>query len=421
MGLRLALYQLGIRLLGLAMWIASPWQPKLRQGYRGRKNWRSRLRALRQLGERWIWMHCASLGEFEQGRNLIERLKAEVPEVKVMITFFSPSGYEVRKNYRHADAVSYLPLDTPANARDWLRWLEPELVFFVKYELWLQYLLEMQRREIPLLLVSARVTPESRFFHRALAPLYRRAFGCFRHIFTQDEPSLRLISALAGHARLSVSSDTRYDRVRATHEAFTALPEIETFVRGRLCIVAGSTWPADEAHLLPSVAKLAQTYDLCLIIAPHEIHPEHIDKHIKAAEGQAIRYSQIEKRSSEHHTLWIDNIGMLSRLYHYADVAYVGGAWGTGLHNVLEAVVFGVPVIFGPQHAKFPEAGELMAQGGGFSIDSRASLEARLTELLSNEALRSEIRRRNRAFIQARAGATDHIVDWCQSAGIWPG
>jgi 3-deoxy-D-manno-octulosonic-acid transferase len=405
--------------MAFAMQLAAPFHAKIRRGVAGRKNWRMQLQALRQPGERWVWFHCASLGEFEQGRNLIEQLKADAPDTRVMLTFFSPSGFEVRQHYPLADAVMYLPLDTKHNVRDWLDGLRPALVFFIKYELWLHYLQGMAQRGIPLLLVSARVTPKSRFITSPLAPLYRQAFRCFTHIFTQDQASLALIQAFAGEIGLSVSSDTRYDRVLANRVGFAPLPAIDAFVADRLCLVAGSTWPADEHHLLPSFFQLAQSLDLCLIIAPHEINPAHIEAQLASAQGQAIRYSQIANMLPGHRVLWIDNVGMLSRLYHYADVAYVGGAWGSGLHNILEAAVFGCPVVLGPEHSKFPEAAELMAAGGAFSIESSEALLTRLKILLGDEQMRQDIRLQNQAFIQARTGATSHIVTWCEAAGLW--
>jgi len=414
------LYQLGIRALKAGMQLVSPLNEKIRKGIKGRKSWREKLAQIRKPGENWVWIHCASLGEFEQGRNLIDDLYHRHPDWKIMVTFFSPSGYEIRKDYRHAHAVMYLPIDTSEAARDWVEALQPRLVMFIKYELWLNFISEIYRKKIPLLLVAARLTSGSSFLSGPLQKAYQTAFQRFTHIFTQDQQTLELLSPIVERDKMSVSSDTRYDRVQANKASFTPISEVERFVEGRTCLVVGSSWPVEEKMLLPIMARLIQETNVCLIIAPHEIHPETIQRWIEAYANISLAFSQISKFQPQHRILWIDNIGMLSRLYAYANVAYVGGAWKTGLHNILEPAVFGCPVIFGPKHERFPEAGELIAGGGGFSIKNEKELETQLLALLTDEAKREEIRRINHEFISQRTGATAHILNWCYEQQLLP-
>ena len=414
------LYTFSVRMYGLALRLAAPFHEKARKWVRGRRNWEQQLRAQIDPAHPWIWFHCASLGEFEQGRNLIEQLRTRHSRFRILLTFFSPSGYEIRKNYAHAGYVCYLPLDTPAHARRFLDIVQPRLVVFVKYELWLHYLGEIAARQIPFALVAARVRPESAFFRSIFRSLYRRAFEKMTHIFTQDAASQTLIRDFSGNARITVSSDTRYDRVQSNRAGFEEIPAIRRFKGGRLCIIGGSTWPRDEELLLESYRQLKPHHNLCLILAPHEIHPERIDRWAARFPEETLRFSQIDRLSDAHRILWIDNIGMLSRLYHYADIACIGGAWGTGLHNILEAAVFGCPVIFGPDYKKFPEAAALIAAGGGFSIGSQQELAPLLEGLLSDGQRRAQIQRMNKTFIETRAGATEMIMAWCEKvlAGV---
>ncbi len=410
------LYILSIYLYGLALRIAAFFHPKASKWVGGRKDWEIALRNQITGDHAWIWFHCASLGEFEQGRNLIEQLKQAYPEHRILLSFFSPSGYEIRKNYAHADFVCYLPLDTPQNARIFLSILQPSLVVFIKYELWLSYLHEIRNRAIPFILVAARVRANSPFFTSIFKSLYQKAFREMTHIFTQDQTSLELIQSFSGNPNISVSSDTRYDRVSSNKAEFTEIPEITSFKSDRVCLVAGSTWPKGEGLLLDAYRSLRTTHNLCLILAPHEIYPDRIDKWEAEFPAETIRFSQIDQLNESHTILWIDNIGMLSRLYHYADIAYIGGAWGTGLHNILEAAVFGSPVIIGPKHQKFPEAAELIEAGGAFSINTPTELIEVLTSLLQEPQLRKEIERINEAFIAERAGATEKVLRWCKAS-----
>ena len=411
----LLFYRLGIYIYGTFLALASLFHPKAQQWIRGRKNWQQSLKSKIQAQEKWIWFHCASLGEFEQGRNLIEDIKTEFPSYKILLTFFSPSGFEVRKNYSYADHVCYIPLDTPANARQFLDIVQPRWVAFVKYELWLNFLQEMAARKIPVILVSARVLENSPFFKSAFSELYRKAFRQMRAIFTQDESSAQLLRDFSQNPHIKVSSDTRYDRVSANRQEFQPIGSIEAFKKNRLCMVAGSTWPKGEQVLFSALDKWLQKDDFCLILAPHEIHSSRIQQWIDKYPEMSLIFSKMDQFEDRHRILWIDNIGMLSRLYYYADIAYVGGAWKTGLHNILEAAVFGCPVIIGPQYEKFPEAADLIQAGGAFSIKDEGDMYQLLQTFRSKPALRAQIKLINQSFIAARAGATKEILDWCKN------
>ncbi|TAE56662.1 MAG: 3-deoxy-D-manno-octulosonic acid transferase, partial [Bacteroidetes bacterium] len=304
------LYTLGIRLYGLALWLAAAFRPKARMWVQGRQDWRENLqKALPTHTAPRFWFHCASLGEFEQGRNLIDLLRASYPQGQIVVSFFSPSGYEIRKTYPAADHVCYLPLDTPGNAADFVRILRPDVAFFVKYELWIHTLAALRKARVPTLLISARVGESSSFLRSPLRGLYKEAFAGFRAIFTQDEDSARRIRDFSGNEQVFVSYDTRYDRVTANREAFADIPEISAFVGGRTCMVAGSTWPADEALVLESFTHLIQEHDLCLIIAPHEIHPEAIRSMCRRFPDLSLLYSERAQASGRERILWIDNIG----------------------------------------------------------------------------------------------------------------
>lgn len=412
------LYNLGVNSYGLAVKLASLFNKKAALWVSGRKDWEQKLTESLPPKASWIWFHCASLGEFEQGRNLIEYIRKNNPETGILISFFSPSGYEIRKHYAHADVICYLPLDTKKNVQKFLDILNPSLVCFIKYELWLNFLKEIERREIPSILVSARVQEKSPFFTSPISSLYKKAFLSFDKIFTQDEHSAKLIQAFSQNSAVKVSSDTRYDRVSANRESFVEIPEIKTFKKERLCIIAGSTWPKGEELLLAAFDKLSTRYDLCMILAPHEIRKSRISAWEAKYPEISVRFSQIDQVKAQHKILWIDNIGMLSRLYHYGDVAYVGGGWGSGLHNILEAAAFGCPVLIGPVHKKFPEAAELIAAGGCFEIQDLESLTTQLEKILSDEELRLRVNRINTTFIEERSGATEMIISWMQEKGF---
>jgi 3-deoxy-D-manno-octulosonic-acid transferase len=405
------LYHLGIVLYRWGIGVASLFNPKARLWIAGRWDWEARLKeAIAAKGGDWIWFHCSSLGEFEQGRPLIEAIKLRHPGQKILLTFFSPSGYEVRKGYGVVDHVCYLPLDTAGNARAFLDIVKPKLVFFVKYDLWLNFIAEVHARGIHLVLVSVLVRQESRFFKSMLRGNYRRAFRSFSWIFTQDRESVHLLEKFAGMERISMAGDTRFDRVAQLPAAFQPVPGIAEFIRGRRCIVAGSPWPADEAVLLPVIETLRGA-DLCWIIAPHEIHTGEIDRHVAGSGGRMVKYSELVGAAGrEADVLWIDNVGMLSRLYHYSEVVYIGGGFGAGIHNTQEAAVYGNPVIFGPNFRKFQEAVDLVKAGGARSVANAEELQAALLHWLENPGHMVATRQENAAYIQSKTGATEAIL-----------
>ncbi|MEM6347524.1 MAG: glycosyltransferase N-terminal domain-containing protein [Bacteroidota bacterium] len=415
------LYQIGIWAYGLALGLAAPFHTKAGQWVAGRKDWHRVLR--QQLSDKkgpWIWFHCASLGEFEQGRNLLERIKGDHPEYQILLTFFSPSGYEIRKHYQHADLVCYLPLDTARNAERFVSLFDLKLVFFIKYELWLNYLEALAKRDIPTLLVSARFDAQSKFVRSPMQGLYQQAFQSLAHIFTQDQGTKDALARIGISQNVSVSGDTRFDRVSSNASEWKPIEEIAAFKKERLCIVAGSSWPKGEDMLLEFFDRCAERFDLCMILAPHEINQNRIEEHMRSRAAISLKHSNIAQLNDQHRILWIDNIGMLSKLYAYADVAYVGGGWGTGLHNILEAVVFGCPVLFGPEHHKFPEAQALIEAGGGFAVANLEAMQDCLASLLDKDQLRLEVSRKNKSFVAEQAGATEQIIHWCRSEGLLP-
>ena len=331
-----------------------------------------------------IWMHCASLGEFEQGRPVIEALKEKHPTCRILLTFFSPSGYEIRKDYSGADYVFYLPMDSKKNAKKFIDIVQPDLVIWVKYEYWYHYLTTLKKRNIPTLLVSGIFRPDQPFF-KWYGRLHQYMLECFSHLFVQTPGSKELLEGIGFKSKVTVNGDTRFDRVADIVHKFTPIPVVEAWVGNHTTIVAGSTWPEDEEEL----DHYANTHpDMRFIIAPHEVNESHL-KEIEKLFKHTIRYSVLQKRvpgtvSREQqvtNTLIIDNIGMLSRLYKYAAITYVGGGFGgDGVHNVLEAAVYHKPVIFGPVYEKYVEAKELVEQGGGFPIKTALELEKEIDQ-----------------------------------------
>lgn len=356
-----------------------------------------------------IWMHCASLGEFEQGRPLLEAIKNQYPTHRIVLTFFSPSGYENCKHVKQADDIFYLPMDSSAHARKFLDLTQPSLVIWIKYEYWYYYLKAIKNRNIPLLLVSSVFKPNQPFF-KWYGSLWREMLSYFTHIFVQNEDSMKLLLKYHPSLKVSLSGDTRFDRVSSIADNWTALPEISAFCEGRKVIVAGSTWQEDEVEWM----QYANSHpEISFIFAPHLTDPVTITE-VCSRFKDCITHSQYQiTRDNSKHVLIIDNIGMLSRLYHYADITYVGGGFGSsGLHNILEAAVYGKPVIIGPEYEGFFEAHELIACKGGYSIKNAQELEALLTKLWQDSEFMTVAGQASADFIRTRRGATQMIVNY---------
>lgn len=394
------LYTVMIRLAALYSGKAALW-------VNGRKKWDHRLQSSLPKGRPVIWIHCASLGEFEMGRPVIEKLRKEKPEFLILLTFFSPSGFEIRKNYSGADIISYLPADIPGNADRFVQIVNPVIAVFVKYEFWFGFIHSLKKNDIPVLLISARFRTGQMFF-RSYGTWFRKQLKNFAQIHVQDIASESLLSGI-GMQNISVSGDTRFDRVAENATHIRDFPEIKKWIAGRPCIIAGSTWPVDDDLMLPwnITGKV-------LIVAPHEIHASRIRQLMEKSGNQAITYSDLLSKPDENYEdksmLIIDNIGMLLSLYALGSVAYVGGGFGSGLHNILEPAAFGVPVIFGPRHEKFPEASALEEAGGGRSVQHVIEFRHAL-EYFTNPSRKDSISSICRSFVAERRGATDLIME----------
>ncbi len=404
-----AIYNIGTRAYFFGIQIAATFgHRKARQMQEGRKDWATALeQKMRPLqGEKVIWFHAASLGEFEQGRPLIESLHTCYPEYRVVQTFFSPSGYEVRKNYKGADVICYLPYDKPADCRLFLDLVHPQIAIFVKYEFWGNMLGELRRRSIPAYLVSGIFRPRQAFF-KWYGAFLRPVLHDFTHFFVQDDESKQLLSKL-GYDNVTVSGDTRFDRVISIQQQAKQFDWAQSFSESAsFVLVAGSSWPKDEDILLEHFNR---TPSMKLIIAPHEIHEEHIQSIIAKLKRPYMRYTQLdESRLSETDCLIVDAIGFLSGIYRYGQVAYIGGGFGVGIHNTLEAAVYGIPVLFGPNHQAFREALGLIEAGGGFPIYSASDYETLMTKLAKEEDFRKKAGIAAGNYVKNNSGATHTI------------
>ena len=399
----ISLYVAGIKLL-------SCWNAKADLWIKGRKTFPA-VTFSKEIDTKTIWMHCASLGEFEQGRPVIEHLKKLYPAVKIVLTFFSPSGYEVQKNYTGADAVFYLPIDSKANADKMIAAINPSLVLWVKYEYWFYYLQAFKQQNIPVLLVSG-IFRNSQPFFKWYGASWKRMLPFFTHFFVQDKASEILLAGIGIDENITVSGDTRFDRVIEIAEQFEHIPLIQEFCGDSKIIVAGSTWEDDEAELIHYVKANPA---IKFIIAPHEIEAENL-KDVKKEFVGSVFYSELlTTTQSTANVLIIDNVGMLSRLYCYADITYVGGGFGDdGVHNVLEAAVYGKPVLYGPEFEKFVEAIELTKCGGGISIDSALDLEEVLSRLWEDETLLQITGEAAKNYVHNNAGASKKITAFIQ-------
>ena len=401
------LYNLGIAIYGGLVALASLFYTKASLWYNGRKNWESKLRQNVDPGQRPIWIHCSSLGEFEQGRPIIEAIKQQNPNQKILLTFFSPSGYEVRKNYANADYILYLPLDTKRNARAFIEIANPQKAIFIKYEFWYHYLNQLHSHNIPTYIVSAIFRPEQAFF-KSYGGWYQKFLKRFTHLFVQDEESKTLLGTI-GISNVTVTGDTRFDRVLKIVQDAKKLPIVEAFCAGEQVIVAGSSWPKDEDFLVEYMKNSSLKFKL--VIAPHEVHESHIQEIITKFGKACIRYSTATPgQVSDCSVLIIDTIGILSSVYGYGSIAHVGGGFGVGIHNTLEAAAYGMPVVFGPNYKRFREAVELIACGGGFTFDSSNILKMLLDKMLSDSIFLNRGGHKAKNYVLGGKGASEKIL-----------
>jgi 3-deoxy-D-manno-octulosonic-acid transferase len=393
--------------------LAAPFHAKARQWVDGRKGVWERLEQRRDQLQGCLWMHCASVGEFEQGRPVLEAIKAAHPDLPVLLTFFSPSGHEAFKHHPLATHVDYLPPDTAANARRFLRTVRPSMAVFVKYEFWYHHLTALRREQVPSFLLAAVFRPGQPFF-RWYGAAHRTMARSFTHIFTQDEGSARLLRGI-GIVACTVAGDTRYDRVADIVALNEELSLAARFKGDHPLVVCGSTWPADERLLMEAGVKGKY------LVAPHELDDAHLQAVERAFPKPLARWSELEGGPLDNvgavlgaepeATLVVDRMGLLARLYKYADVAYVGGGFGDGIHNLLEAAAWGVPVVFGPNHRKFIEAQGLIDAGAGFAVRSAPELRRVLRRLLGDAHARRDAAERARRFVAERTGATERVVE----------
>lgn len=406
------LYSFGIHLFHFFIQISSLFNSKAKAWVLGRKNLFQKLKADIPLPID-IWMHCASLGEFEQGRPLLETLRKQYPNKQILLTFFSPSGYEIRKNYKQVDFVYYLPIDTSYRARYFLDIVQPQMAIFVKYEFWQNYLFELQKRNISTLLISAIFHSKQPFF-QWYAPLFRPALDCFTQIFVQNKSSAKLLDEI-GVQHYQIAGDTRVDRVLEIAKSAKAFPIIEQFKANQKTLIAGSTWPPDEAILAAYINENTDD-NWKYIFAPHDISESHILELSKRFDIAILRYTEVDEHTdlASLKILIVDTIGMLSQIYQYGEVAYIGGGFGAGIHNTLEPIAFDLPVIFGPKYQKFEEAIRLVELGGGFVAESKADFET-IFEILKDAESHLKTSQAVSSYIQANQGATDKILDYIQS------
>lgn len=410
-------YTICIRFYALGIRLVSPFHTKARQMVRGWNQCKRQLDSIAADKRPTLWFHASSLGEFEQARPVLERLHADHPNHRICVTFFSPSGYEVRHNYPLADVVLYLPPDTPRNARRMVASLHPEMMFFVKYDFWFNYLEALRIKKIPTYIFSAIFRPSQYFFKSYGGWYCRQLSRCFTHIFVQNEASLQLLQHF-GIEHCSLAGDTRFDRVKAIAEKQEPFPSIDRYLSLHANIpvlLAGSSWPPDE-EMIDTYLQCHPERPLTVILAPHVIAESHLTE-IEQRFGttHCVRYSQLERSDDDtlrtRRVLIIDNIGMLASLYRYAHVAYIGGGWGHGIHNILEAITFGKPVIFGPNYHKFQEAHDILACGGGFTYNTYDALQRSMDPLLDDADYYQTASQACRQYVEANLGSTEIIVE----------
>ena len=404
------LYNIFVRIVKIVLPLTTIFSSKMKLFIKGRKSTFLKLNVGLKPEDKSIWFHTASLGEFEQGLPIMEIIKEKFPQHKIIVSFFSPSGYEIKKNTSIADMVLYLPLDTPSAARKFINLAHPELVFFVKYEFWPNYLKELKRQQIRTFLISGSFRPDQIFF-KPYGGWMINSLHTFEYFFVQNTASKDLLNN-KGFNNVTISGDTRFDRVAQQLKRDNYLDFIEEFKGNKVCLVAGSTWPEDENLLLKFINS--EGSEIKIIIAPHNINKDKIKKFQQNLKVRSVLFSEKEgKDLSKYQLLILDTIGLLSKVYSYADIAYVGGAVGnTGLHNILEPATFGIPIVIGTNYKKFPEAEQLRKQAGLFSVANALELQDVMTKLVKNEIFRDEIGMIVGKFIDSNTGASQIIQQY---------
>jgi 3-deoxy-D-manno-octulosonic-acid transferase len=401
------MYELLIRLYFVFIRFAGLFNTKAALFSEGRRNWKEQLK---KIPSGVVWFHCSSLGEFEDGRIILEQFRKDHPQDKVLLTFFSPSGFEAKKNTALADHVLYLPADTAANADHFVEHLRPRLVLFVRNDIWPNYLQALKRREIPVVMLSFSLSANSAFLKKPQSRFYKKAFVCFDRIFVQNKKTAVLLEKEFSLSNVRVTGNMRINAICSLAAEAAPFPEISAFVGDAPCIICGSALAADEQMFLALRRKM-QSSGIKWIITPHEIDRDRIVKYCNSDSGM-IAYSGIASVTSEHDLLWIDNIGMLSRLYRYADLAFIGGGFDKiGIHNILEPAVYGCPVCFGPNHRSYEEAKDMLRYGGAEVVRSADELEFFMRKYLSDSSLLKEMKRRNSEYVFARIGDKQAIMD----------
>lgn len=404
------LYSLGIRLYAGLIFFASLFNNKAKLWIDGRKNLLVKIKEEVNPLDQIAWFHASSLGEFEQGRPVIEAFRKKHPDYKILLTFFSPSGYEIRKNYEGADYIYYMPLDTPKNARLFIEAVRPQIAFFVKYDFWCNFLNVLNQQNIPTYIFSSIFRKEQAFF-RWYGGWYRKLLSHFTHIFVQNEESKDLLADI-GIEDVSISGDTRFDRVYAITQQTKDLPLIETFKQNNKILIAGSTWEKDE-EIIAEYINTCKANNLKFIIAPHEIKSENIIRIENSVKGkQLLRFSNATEQTIEQaDVLIIDSIGILSSLYKYGDISYIGGGFGKGIHNTLEAATFGMPILFGPNYHRFKEAVDLIEKKAAFSVNNFKSFQLLIDNLLQKDDLLIKTASISKSYVKDNLGATQVILD----------
>lgn len=402
----IVLYNIAIYSYYFLVKIAALFNPKAKSWIDGRKKIFNKIASQIKTREDIAWFHAASLGEFEQGRPVMEAFRKQYPSFKILLTFFSPSGYEIRKNYEGADYIFYLPIDTPGNAKRFIQLVNPKIVVFIKYEFWFNYIRFLHQKQVPLFIISAIFRKEQHFF-QWYGIWFRKMLNRFSYFFVQNQESFDLLRA-NGIDKVMLSGDTRFDRVKEIASNKKSFPLIEQFAAGYKVLLAGSSWPPDEAI----IQKLPEDKSLRIVIAPHQIHEEHIAAiENRLGKERTLRYSKADEASiMKAEILIVDGMGFLSSLYQYCDVAYIGGGFGKAIHNILEAVTFGKPVIFGPTYHKFKEAVDLIELGGAFTIKNEQEFISVFRKLSIDREFYDRASAICKAYVEENCGATESIL-----------